>query len=674
MDYLLNHWQLIAIVLGVVVVLLCYRWVLALFGVILVPDDSIGVVTKKFVIVGKNRRLPAGRIIALNGEAGYQADTLPPGLHLGMWPWQYQVDLVKFCTVPPGKVGCVEACDGKPLQSGRIVAQLVSCDAFQDARAFLENGGQRGPQIGLIPPGTYRINTLLFSVTLTDAIVVPPGQVGVIEARDGIPLSGGRVIARHVECDSFQDGPAFIAGGGERGPQMALISPGNYRINPFLFSVQLAEALDIPDNKVGIVTTREGLALSAGEIAGPVVAGHNMFQSPQVFVDGKGSKGLQEQVLLAGRYFINPSFATIELVDMTEVPIAHVGVVIAYVGKEGTDVSGDAFRHGNLVNRGDKGVWVDPLDPGKYPINPYTHQVTNVPTANVVLNWATGKTEAHQLDANLSTITVRSADGFKFNLDVSQIIHIPRSDAPKVIARFGSMSALVTQVLEPTIGNYFRNAAQGSDIIDFLKNRSLRQGEARDSISLALKEYNVGAVDTLIGDIVPPDALMKTLTDRKLAEQERVTYETQRLAQVVRQQFEQANALAVTQSKVVDAERQVAIADFNAQASVKSAEGQARAKTINAEADATVVRTVGDAEASKTRAVGGAEAEVIKLKIASMESGNYAVVQVAEALAKSGVKLVPDIVAGGGASGGTLVDVLLANVIRDNSLRAAPKA
>jgi uncharacterized membrane protein YqiK len=167
---------------------------------------------------------------------------------------------------------------------------------------------------------------------------------------------------------------------------------------------------------------------------------------------------------------------------------------------------------------------------------------------------------------------------------------------------------------------------------------------------------------------------MKTLTDRKLAEQERVTYETQRLAQVVRQQLEQANALAITQAKVVDAERQVAIADFGAQASVKTAEGQAQAKKINAEADATVVRTVGDAEASKTRAVGSAEAEVIKLKIASMESDNYAVVQVAEALAKSGVKLVPDIIAGAGASGGTLVDVLLANVIRDGTLKRAPKA
>jgi uncharacterized membrane protein YqiK len=586
-----------------ILLLAAYRPILWLCGVIMVPDDSIGVVTKKFAF-GKHRQLPDGSIIALNGEAGFQADTLTPGLHFGLWPIQYRVDLVKFLTVPPGKVGCVEACDGKPLATGRIIARRVACDSFQDARAFLTNGG-------------------------------------------------------------------------ERGPQMALVGPGTYRINPLLFRVELANVIDIPDNKVGVVTTREGAPLAKGEIAGLTVDGHNLFQDPQSFIDHHGTKGLQEQVLLSGRYFINPRFATIEVVDMFEVPIAHVGVVIAFVGNEGKDVTGEQFRHGNLVSKGEKGVWIEPLDPGKYPINPYTHKVCNVPTANVVLNWATGKTEAHKLDANLSTITVRSADGFKFNLDVSQIIHIPRNDAPKVIARFGGVSALVTQVLEPTIGNYFRNAAQGSDIIDFLKHRSLRQEEARHAISGALREYNVGAVDTLIGDIVPPDELMKTLTDRKIAEQERVTYETRRQAQEVKQQLEQATALAATQAKVVDAERQVAIAQFNAEASVKAAEGlgrakkinaeaDAQAKKINAEADATVLRSVGDAEAAKTNAVGSAEAAVIKLKIASMESGNYAMVQVAEALAKSGVKLVPDIVAGGGGNaGGTLVDVLLANIIRD---------
>jgi uncharacterized membrane protein YqiK len=666
MDFLFNHWRSLTVVAAAVVLAIFHRFVLWLCGVIIVPDDAVGVVTKKFVLFGSNRSLPDGRIVALQGEAGFQANTLSPGLHIGLWPWQYAVDLAGFLTVPQGKVGTVEACDGRPLASGRMVAREVACDSFQDARSFLMNGGERGPQMTVIPPGTYRINSLLFKVNIVDSVTVPPGKIGVVEARDGKPLSKGRIIARQVDCDSFQNGQAFMDQGGERGPQMAVISAGTYRINPFLFAVSLADVIDVPDDKVGVVMTREGSPLEAGEIAGPLVAGHDMFQNPQAFVDAGGSKGLQEQVLLAGRYFINPRFATVELVDMVEVPIANVGVVIAFVGKEGTDVTGESFRHGNLVVKGDKGVWVSPLDPGRYPLNPYTHKVSNVPTANVVLNWATGKTEAHKLDANLSTITVRSADGFKFNLDVSQIIHIPRSDAPKVIARFGDMSALVTQVLEPTIGNYFRNAAQGSDIIDFLKNRSARQTEARAAISGALAEYNVGAVDTLIGDIVPPDQLMKTLTDRKIAEQERVTYETQRQAQTVRQELEQATALAATQAKVVDAERQVAIAEFSARATVKSAEGEGQAKKINAEADATVLRTVGDAQAAKTKAVGAAEAEVIRLKINSMEAGNYAVVQVADALAKSGAKLVPDIVAGAGAGqGGSLVDVLLAGLIRD---------
>jgi uncharacterized membrane protein YqiK len=248
-----------------------------------------------------------------------------------------------------------------------------------------------------------------------------------------------------------------------------------------------------------------------------------------------------------------------------------------------------------------------------------------------------------------------------------------------VIARFGDMSALVTQVLEPTIGNYFRNAAQGSDIIDFLKNRSLRQEEARAAISGALGEYNVGAVDTLIGDIVPPDALMKTLTDRKIAEQERVTYETQRQAQGVRQELEQAKALADTQAHVVDAERKVTIAEFEARAAVKCAEGNAQSKTINAQADATVLRTVGEAEGAKILAVGGAEATVIQQKVNAMDAGNYAVVQVAESLAKGGIKIVPDIVAGGGdgGMGGGLVNVLLGNLIhQDHAQRkgAAPRA
>ena len=180
-----DHLGLIA---GVALLLLAaafWKTILWIFGVLIIPDDSIGAVTKKFVLFGANRTLPDGQIIALNGEAGYQADTLPPGIQYGLWPWQYTVERVPFFTIPPAKIGVVQACDGKPLPGGRIIATDVDCDYFQDARRFLISGGERGPQMKVIPPGTYRINPLLFTVTLHDAINVPPGRLGVVEARDG---------------------------------------------------------------------------------------------------------------------------------------------------------------------------------------------------------------------------------------------------------------------------------------------------------------------------------------------------------------------------------------------------------------------------------------------------------------------------------------------------------
>lgn len=145
-DSWLAHPRLM-IAAGLIALTLAYRQLMWLCGMHIIPNDSIGVVTKKFVLFGAQRRLPDGSILALNGEAGYQADTLTPGLHLGLWPWQFKVELIKFVTIPQGKVGCVEACDGRPLPTGRVIARHVKCDSFQDARAFLRNGGERGPQI-----------------------------------------------------------------------------------------------------------------------------------------------------------------------------------------------------------------------------------------------------------------------------------------------------------------------------------------------------------------------------------------------------------------------------------------------------------------------------------------------------------------------------------------------
>ncbi len=611
-EFFSNYWWILLVLLFI----LFYKFILRVFfGMVMVPENRIGLVTKKFVLVGGNRELPDGRIIATKGEAGFQAKTLAPGLYWGMWPWQYGVDMTPFTVIPEGKIGLVLSKDGTGIPTGRILARYVDSDNFQDAQKFLDNGGQRGRQTAYITAGSYRINSFLFDVTIADQIIIHENMVGIITSLDGQPI-----------------------------PQ--------------------------------------------GKIAGSNVEGHNNFQDIDTFMNNGGCRGLQPQVILAGSYNINPWAVQIEENPMTDIPIGHVGVVISYIGEDGVDVTGESFKHGNIVTKGFRGVWMEPLGPGKYPINKYTMKVELVPTTNLVLNWANARSEAHMLDKNLSTITVRSKDGFPFNLDVAQIIHIPATEAPKVIARFGSMNNLVSQVLEPTIGNYFRNSAQDSDVISFLSTRKERQTAAKEHIKAVLDDYNVNAVDTLIGDIVPPEALMKTLTNRKIAQEEEKTYETQRMAQEKRQGMEKETAIADMQKEIVKAQQSVEIAQRTADATVKKAEGDATSLklNVNAEAEAIKMRANGEAEATRARAgaqadatklnasaqaeqiaktglaeaekimaIGKSTAEAYQLQVSAMGGDNFTKFKITEEIGKGHIKIIPDlIVSGGNGSDGSL--------------------
>lgn len=592
-DVLSYAWVLIPIL-----AIVFYKFVLRFFfGMVIIPEDKIGLVTKKFVLFGANKSLPDGKIIALNGEPGFQADTLAPGLYWGYWIWQYEIEQAGLTVIPKGKIGLLSAKDGNQLPKGSILARHVDCDDYQDARAFLTNGGQRGKQVGYLNNGVYRINIHLFELFLADITYIEDGMVGVVSALDGTPLE-------------------------------------------------------------------------LGSIAGSVIEGHNNFQDFDKFLLKGGQRGMQIQVIQAGSYSLNPWAVEVEKKEMTSIPIGHVGVVISYVGEEGEDTTGEGFKHGNIVKKGQKGVWASVLDPGKYAINPYTQKIEIVPTTNLVLNWATARNESHNLDKNLSTITVRSQDGFPFNLDVSQIIHVPSTEAPKVIARFGSMSNLVSQVLEPTIGNYFRNSAQDSDVISFLSTRQQRQNAAKEKISQVLEEYNVHAVDTLIGDIVPPAELMKTLTDRKIASEEEVTFETQRKAQDKRKTLESAKALADMQGQMVSAQQSVEISQREAEAAVKKSEGQAKAielkaaadskaKKLMAEADAAQIELTGKAEATKIEAIGRATAEAYEKQVNAMGADNFGKLKVTEMIGTNGIKIIPEILIQGGDSSNGPINGLL---------------
>src|ERR1044072_7373851 len=112
MSTLTHFWWIVPLALCIVL----YKVILRLFfGMVIVPEDRIGLITKKFVLIGSHRSLPDGRIIAIQGEAGFQAHTLAPGLYWGMWPWQYGLKLIPFTIIPEGKIGLVLAKDGAEI-------------------------------------------------------------------------------------------------------------------------------------------------------------------------------------------------------------------------------------------------------------------------------------------------------------------------------------------------------------------------------------------------------------------------------------------------------------------------------------------------------------------------------------------------------------------------------
>lgn len=551
------------------------------------------------IIVKKfGKSLPAGKLIATDGEAGYQADTLAPGWYF-YWSFRYSIRKVPVITIPQGEIGLVVAADGGSIPPDRILGRVIKCDNFQDARKFLAGGGEKGRQLGILTAGTYRINTALFNVI---------------------------TAANAAQND---------------------IHPSHLRV------------YSIESDKVGIVTTLDGRPIAEGEIAGLYLPNHDNFQNAQEFINRGGQRGLQEQILLSGSWNLNPWFVRVEQVPMTEIPIGYVGVVISYIGKAHEDVSGIDFKHGDLVNVGHKGVWVTPLYPGKHAINTRVMHVELVPTTNIVLNWA-NRSESHAYDDKLSPITVRSRDGFAFNLDVAQVIHVGALEAPKVISRIGSVQNLVDHVLQPIVGNYFRNAAQSYTVLDFLSARSERQVEATQHIGKAIRAYDVEAIDTLIGDITPPAQLMQTLTDRKIAEEQQKTYEVQQMAQTQRQQLVRETSIADIQGDIVKAERGVNISDLEAQSFIKKAQGEAEAIRLRAQGEAEAIRAKGEAQADAYRA--GAQA---------MGAQGYTAVQLMQIVGDNNVRIIPEIMVGSGSNGngggGTVMDALLGVMLQQMS-------
>jgi uncharacterized membrane protein YqiK len=538
-------------------------------GVRVIGPSQVGVVEKWWSRQGSLR----GRIVALGGEAGFQPELLRAGVHIRS-PFMYRVHVYPLVTIPQGQTGYVFARDGIALEPQQTLGKVVDCDNFQDTRAFLVGGGQRGPQRSILREGTYAFNLAEFVVITAQGTLYHPlgdrGETATIQA----------MHEQLRDVDGFE--PIVIR---DR------------------------------DDACGVVTVHDGPSLATGDIIAPTVgdrAGepgyHANFQDPEAFLAAGGYRGRQYQVLTDGTYFINRLFATVERIPKTIIDIGYVGVVVSYVGPKGEDLSGVDYSHGEMVQVGSRGVWDTALMPGKYAFNLYAGKVIPVPTTNIILKWIRGEEGSHGYDENLAEVGLITKDAFEPSLPLSVVIHIDYRKAPLVIQRFADIKLLVNQTLDPMVSAYFKNIGQTMTLIELIHSRSEIQSRSSTEMREKFARYNLELEEVLIGTPrgstgdTRIENILTQLRDRQIAREQLETYESQRIAADKQRELEQSRATAEAQGNLT-----------RSQIDITVQENQGKAELARSRQDADRVRTLASAEADKTRFVAGADADRIRM-------------------------------------------------------------
>ena len=598
------------VVLAVVFAILFGAWLL---GVRYIPHTKVGIVEKLWASKGS---LKEGRIVAAEGEAGYQTDILRGGVHAFYYPWQYRIHREPLVSIPEGKIGYVYSRDGEPLEPVQTLGRVVASNNFQDARAFLKARGQRGRQRAILREGVYAINLALFVVVAEDRVYQGP-----------VPEKNPEIYAGwQAQLRAIHGFMPVVVGTGTTNVPAAPPVPGSHPSAPD------AAASPLRDDDISVVTVHDGPPIESGEVIAPEVHAnpgrpdHDCFQDPEALLALGGRRGKQLQVLTDGTYFINRWFATVEMKPKTVIPIGYVGVVVSYYGSLGEDLTGDQFRYGEQVERGRRGVWRKPLPPGKYPLNPFALKVELVPTVNFVLRWITGMVEEHQYDKDLTSIALITADGYEPLLPLSLVLHIDYEMAPRVVQRFGDVKRLISQTLDPIISAYFRDVAQTTQMLDLLTHREEIQERATSELGRRFKDYDITCVAVLIGrpesqlDAAhkgqdPIQGLFDQLRQRRLANEQIETYARQQEAAIKQRELNEARATADKQTELTQTHVDIAIAGNRGEAQLAEARRLAERDVTRADGEARARELLGRGDASRIAQTGVAEAGVFLKKI-----------------------------------------------------------
>jgi uncharacterized membrane protein YqiK len=582
--------------------------------------------------------------IKQGGVKGIQLRTLPPGLW-PIHPYLFRVSVAKTTVVPQGKVGVVTAADGDPLDPGRLLGKAITNHRnFQDAEQFVAASGQKGPQVDILTPGVYRILTQsgpidgatetkpgLFMVRMFDATVINENSIGLVEALDGAPLNPRDYVAESMPGhDNFQDGHEFIGKGGQRGPQKDILLPGTYYINPLLFKVIPETAKEIKPGEVAVVVS-------------------NVGKDPSEEVRRGMAEKVRQRMEREEREQAEQSVARLDAIDDSRTADEIKADLLT--GDPADRRLDEGAHEAYVVPEGYRGIQETVVGPGRYYVNTLAISPIVIPTTNQTVEWTAG-----EVANTFNPFEVISKDGFTMQLEVRVVFRVKPEDAPFMVAKIGGIERLIQNVMHPLIDSIFRNQASESSAMAYLQNRHEEQERAEARVRAHLLKYHVDVVNVLICHIHLPEELMKTQTEKILAEQRQNMYNAQREAEEKRIQLEKTKSHADNQKDLMAATVGVEIAAKRAEQ--RKAEG---------EGEAHYIQQTGRAEAEKVRLMGEAQGVAYREQVNALGAQGVALVETLKVIGEKGVRITPDVMAtGSGAEGGGgLGTLLLLNLFRD---------
>lgn len=423
---------------------------------------------------------------------------------------------------------------------GSTQVGIVKKNAMGPALApgkILATDGEMGIQADVLAPGWHLWYwPVIYDVETRDLIDIPADKIGLVEARDGLPLDPSQVFAPEVPNSAFkrmiEDPRYFLTEGqGRKGPQSNVLTPGKYRLNPELFNVNMVDTTEVPPASVAVLKSNFGepptLEIPFGEGDQPVILAR------------PGEKGVLAEPVQPGKYPINTKAYSVSQVSTKETIVR--------------------FTAGGSDSRG---------------------------SVNASEN--TGEQRA---------ITVRTSDGFTFPVDVRIEYKIESSNAPIVVAKLGSDGQPLIAKLNSTVRAIFRNNAEGVKALDYVNQRSQQESESLRMIATEMARVGVTVSGVRIGDVGDEESLgelLKTQRDREIAVQEQITFQEQQRAAEQQKELSKTTQEAEEEKRLATAAYEVQIAEQAQQKRIIEATAEAEAIEIEAQAQANAYMLIAD--------------------------------------------------------------------------------